>query len=172
MFIVVVDASVLIHLARIGRFHLLKDVYSQICVSSSVFAEVVEKGWGLAGSFETERAVRGGWIKILDVVDKWKVRDMAVRHGIHLANAETVQIAREAKASVLLADEEEVRELAAGFGLEVRGCLGLLAEAVRRELMSVKEAKQDAKRLIEEGYRISEEVLKAFYTMLRSEESK
>ncbi|MGC9346309.1 MAG: DUF3368 domain-containing protein, partial [Candidatus Bathyarchaeales archaeon] len=62
--------------------------------------------------------------------------------------------------------------LAAEFGLEVRGCLGLLAEAVRRELISVKEAKQDAKRLIEEGYRISEEVLKEFYIMLRSEESK
>jgi predicted nucleic acid-binding protein len=89
-----------------------------------------------------------------------------------LTNTETVQLAREAKASVLLADEEEVRELAAGFDLEVIGCLGLLAEAVRRELISVKEAKQDAKRLIEEGYRISKEVLKAFYTMLGSEESK
>jgi len=98
--------------------------------------------------------------------------EMAVRHGVHLTNTETVQLAREAKASILLADEEEVRGLAAGFGLEVRGCLGLLAEAVRRELISVKEAKQDAKRLIEEGYRISEEVLKEFYIMLRSEESK
>jgi hypothetical protein len=47
----------------------------------------------------------------------------------------------------------EVRELAAEFGLEVRGCLGLLAEAARRELISVKEAKRDAKRLIEEGSR-------------------
>jgi hypothetical protein len=91
--------------------------------------------------------------------------------NLWLTNAETVQLAREAKASILLADEEEVRELAAGFGLEVRGCLGLLAEAVRRELISIKEAKQDAKRLIEEGYRISEEVLKEFYTMLGSEES-
>jgi predicted nucleic acid-binding protein len=172
VFIVVADASVLIHLARIGRFHLLRTVYDQICIASSVFAEVVEKGWGLAGSIETERAVREGWIKVLDVVDKWKVREMAATHRIHLANAETVQLAREAKASVLLADEEEVRELAIEFGLEVRGCLGLLVEAARRELMSVKEAKKDAERLIEEGYRISEEVLKEFYIMLGSEEGK
>lgn len=114
--------------------------------------------------------MREDWIKVLDVVDKWKVREMAVRHGVHLTNTETVQLAREAKASILLADEGEVRELATGFGLEVRGCLGLLAEALRRDLISVKEAKQDAKRLVEEGYRISEEVLKEFYTMLGSEE--
>ena len=151
---------------------MLKNVYNEISITSSVFAEVVEKGWGLAGSIETERAVHEGWIKVVDVVDKWKAREMAVTRRIHLANAETVQLAREAKASILLADEEEVRELAAEFGLEVRGCLGLLAEAVRRELISVEEAKQDAKRLIEEGYRISEEVLKEFYIMLRSEESK
>jgi len=151
---------------------LLKNVYNEISIASSVFAEVVEKGWGLAGSIETERAVHEGWIKVVDVVDKWKVREMAVARRIHLANAETVQLAREAKASILLADEEEVREVATEFGLEVRGCLGLLVEAVRRGLISVKEAKQDAKILIEEGYRISEEVLKEFYIMLRSEESK
>jgi predicted nucleic acid-binding protein len=56
------------------------------------------------------------------VIDKWKAREMAVTHGIHLANAETVQLAREVKASILLANEEEVRDLAAEFGLEVRGC--------------------------------------------------
>lgn len=151
---------------------MLKNVYNEISIASSVFAEVVEKGWGLAGSIETERAVHEGWIKVVDVVDKWKVREMAVARRIHLANAETVQLAREAKASILLADEEEVREVATEFGLEVRGCLGLLVEAVRRGLISVKEAEQDAKILIEEGYRISEEVLKEFYIMLRSEESK
>jgi len=169
---VIADASILIHLSRIGRFHLLKNVYNQINITSSVFGEVVEKGWGLAGSIETERAVHESWIKVLDVIDKWKAREMAVTHGIHLANAETVQLAREVKASILLANEEEVRDLATEFGLEVRGCLGLLAEATRRELISVEEAKQDAKRLIDEGYRVSEEVLKEFYTMLGSKESK
>jgi len=69
------------------------NVYNQISITSSVFAEVVEKGWGLAGSIETERAMHEGWIKVLDVVDKRKAREMAVTHRIHLANAETVQLA-------------------------------------------------------------------------------
>lgn len=163
---IVADASILIHSSRIGRFYLLKDVYNEIFVTPSVFMEVVERGWGLAGSLETERAVREGWIKVLDVIDKWKAREMAMRHGIHLANAETVQLAREVKASTLLANEEEVRELASQFGIEVRGCLGLLIEAVKRGLTTVEEAKKDAERLVREGYRISEEVLKEFYALL------
>jgi predicted nucleic acid-binding protein len=108
----------------------------------------------------------------LEKTYKWKAREMAVTRRIQLANAETIQLAREANANVLLADENEVRELAAEFGLEVRGCLGLLVEAVRRQLISINEAEQDAERLMEEGYRISEEVLKKFHDVLRTEESK
>jgi len=49
---------------------LLKNVYNQINITSSVFGEVVEKGWGLAGSIETERAVHESWIKVLDVMSR------------------------------------------------------------------------------------------------------
>ena len=62
--------------------------------------------------------------------------------------------------------------MAAESGLEVRGCLGLLVEAVRQRLISIDEAKQDAERLMEEGYRVSEEVLKKFHDVLRTEEGK
>lgn len=165
---IVADASILIHLSRIGRFHLLSDIYNQIVVASSVFREVVETGWGLAGSLETERAVSDGWIEVVDVVDRWKAREMATTQGINLANAETVQIAREVKAATLLANEEEVRELASEFDIEVTGCLGLLIEAVKRKYITVKEARQDAERLVREGYRISEEVLKEFHILLGS----
>ena len=164
--IIVSDASILIHLSRIGRFHLLKDLYDRIAIASRVFSEVVERGWGLAGSLETGRGVREGWIEVLEVVDSWKARETAAARRIHLANAETVQLARESKATVLLADEEEVRELAAEFGLEVRGCLGLLVEAARARLIKVGEAKVDAQRLVEEGYRVSEEVLREFFKTL------
>jgi len=56
--------------------------------------------------------------------------------------------------------------LAAEFGLEVRGCLGLLAEAARTRLITAEEAKRDDQRLVEEGYRVSEEVLRTFDKLL------
>jgi len=148
----------------------LRDVYGEVAVARGVFVEVVERGWGLAGSLEMERAVREGWIKVLDVIDKWKAREMAVTRGIQLANGETVQLAREVRATTLLADEEEVRELARQFGIEVKGCLGLLIEGVRRKLLTVKDAERDAKRLVEYGYRASGEVSREFHALLSSEE--
>lgn len=122
MSVTVADASILIHLSRIGRFHLLKGIYRKIAITPSVFMEVVEKGWGLPGSLETESAARDGWIKVSHVVDKLSARELAVTRGIHSSNAETVQLARESNATTLLADEEEVRALAGEFRIKVTGC--------------------------------------------------
>ena len=49
--------------------------------------------------------------------------------------------------------------------------LGLLVEAVRRGLISIMEARRDAERLVEGGYRVGEKVLKEFHAMLEEEET-
>lgn len=41
---VVCDSSVLIHLAKIKRLHLLKDFYEKIMIPPAVWKEVVEEG--------------------------------------------------------------------------------------------------------------------------------
>ncbi len=162
----VADASILIHLSKIGRFDLLKKVYGEVTVVRDVYVEVVERGWGLAGSSETENAVHEGWVKVVDVTDRGKARELSVRHRIHLPNAETVQLARESGAALILADEEAVRGLAQKSGVNVLGCLGVLVEAVRRGIIGVDEAGEDAERLVEGGYRVGEEVLKEFHNLL------
>ncbi len=168
---VIADASILIHLSRIGRFRLPNAIYGKIVIASGVFIEVVEKGWGLAGSLETEAAVRDGWIKVMQVDDKLKAREIAATRGVHLANAETLQLALETRATNLLADEHEVRELASEFGISVTGCLGLLVQAARRKLITTIEAETDAETLVREGYRTSEAVLREFHTLLRPEDA-
>ncbi len=168
---VIADASILIHLSRIGRFHLLKMIYGKIRIASGVFIEVAEKGWGLAGSLEVETSVRDGWIKVSDVGNRLKAREIAATRGVHLANAETVQLALESRATTLLADEQEVRELANEFGIGATGCLGILVQAARRKLITTKEAEADAERLVKEGYRTSEAVLREFHDLLSAEDA-
>ena len=169
---VVADASVLIHLSRIGCFHLLKSLYGDVVICPSVYVEVVERGWGLPGSVEIERAVHEGWMKVVDIVDKRKAGETAREHNIQVANAETVQLAQEAKPDFVLANEEEVRSLAQGFGLRIRGCLGVLVEAARRKLISVLEARDKGEELRASGYRMSNEILKSFYVALKSLEER
>ena len=80
---VVADASVLIHLSRIGRFELLRQLYETIVIPKGVYTEVVEVGWSLPGSVETERGIKEGWIKVVSVGDRLAVRELVVRpsHG-------------------------------------------------------------------------------------------
>jgi len=166
--LVVADASVLIHLSRIGRFQLIKSLYGSAVISSGVYQEVVEKGWGLPGSLETEKAVNEGWIKVMSVMNKKKVRELAREFGIQIANAETIRLALEVRPDFVLADEEEIRRLAEEEGgFKIRGCLGILIDGARKGLLSVSEARSGAKRLRASGYRISREILKNFYALLK-----
>jgi len=169
---VVVDASILIHLSRIGRFHLIKSLYGNAVISSSVYEEVVEKGWGLPGSLETEKAIHDGWIKVMSAANKWKVRELAKKFRIQMANAETVQLALEVKPDFVLADEEEIRRLAEENGHKIRGCLGILIDGVRNGFISASEAKSGVKELRTSGYRVSREILKAFYALLKGLEER
>jgi len=164
---VVVDASVLIHLSRIGRFHLIKSLYGSVLISSSVYEEVVDKGWGLPGSLETEKAVDDGWIKVVSVANKWKVRELAKKFKIQIANAETVQLALEEKPDFVLADEEEIRRLVEENGLRIRGCLGILIDGMRNGVISVSEAERLVEELGTSGYRVSREILKTFDALLK-----
>ena len=165
--LVVVDASVLIHLSRIGRFQLIKSLYGSAVVSPGVYQEVVEKGWGLPGSSETEKAVNEGWIKIMSVANRKKVRELAREFGIQIANAETIQLALEVRPDFVLADEEEIRRLAEEGHFKIRGCLGILIDGARKGLLSVSEARRGAEKLRASGYRISREILKSFYALLK-----
>ena len=169
---VVVDASVLIHLSRIGRFHLIKLLFGNAVISPSVFEEVVEKGWGLPGASETEKAVDDGWIKVVGVINKWKARELARKFKIQTANAETVQLALELKPEFVLADEEEIRRLADEAGIKIRGCLGILIDAVRNGFISVSEAKAAVEELRGSGYRMSGEILKNFFAIIEGLEER
>jgi len=150
----------------------MKSLYKTVIICPSVYNEVVEKGWGLPGSMETETAVREGWVRIVDVVNKWKAREIAKEKRIHMANAETIQLARETNPDFVLADEEEVRSLAEEDDFKIRGCLGILVDGVRKKLISISDAKKEVKGLRASGYRMSDEILKAFYDILKSLEKR
>jgi hypothetical protein len=64
---VVSDTSVLIHLARIGRFDLLWRLYSEISVPEAVWQETVVEGEGRPGASELKSARASGWVDVVSV---------------------------------------------------------------------------------------------------------
>jgi len=144
----------------------LRSLYGELVIAPGVYLEVVERGWGFPGSFETERAVKEDWLKVRSIADKARVTDLMREYGISLGNAETIQLAIEDGAELALADEVEVRNLLEECGVKVRGCIGVLIEAAKKGVISTKEAKKAMRRLIETGYRVSDNVLNEAYRLL------
>lgn len=141
----------------------------ELAIATGVYLEVVERGWGFPGSFETEKAMKEDWLKVRKVSDKDRAMDFMRRYGISLGNAETVQLAIEDKAELALADEAEVRELLEEHSVNVRGSIGVLIEAAKRGIISAEEAKKAIRRLVDTGYRVSDNVLNEAYRLLSEE---
>ena len=68
--IVVSNSSPLIALAKIGKLHILRELFGEITIPKAVWDEVVVKGRGKPGAEEVEKAE---WIKVMDVKDKLSV---------------------------------------------------------------------------------------------------
>jgi predicted nucleic acid-binding protein len=164
---VIADASILIHLSAIGRFHLLRKFFEEVIIPEGVYAEVVVEGWGFSGSLETSEAIKDGVLKVKQVIDKEKVKEISKEYRISVSNAEVIQLAKEMNVEIVLANEEEVREIAEAAGFKVRGCLGILMDAVKNRLITPKQATQDIDNLVNSGYRISDEIIKIVKESLR-----
>lgn len=62
--VVVSNSSPLIHLSRIGRLYLLKELFGEVIILHAVYHEVVVEGRGRPGSQEVKEA---SWIKVMKI---------------------------------------------------------------------------------------------------------
>lgn len=164
---VTADASILIHLAAIGRFHLLKELYREIVIPEGVYSEVVVEGWGLAGSLETSEATKAGFMRVVRVTDQEKVKELSERYKVSTTNSEVIQLSKELNAEIVLANEDEIRDAAQEAGFQVKGCLGILVDSVKNEIISPSHAIQNIDNLVASGYRISDDIIKRLKETLR-----
>jgi len=58
-----------------------------------------------------------------------------------------------------LANEEEIRDAAESSGFKVRGCLGVLVEAVKSKIISPRQLIQYIENLVSSGYRMSDDII-------------
>ncbi|ALM74001.1 hypothetical protein TBCH5v1_0021 [Thermococcus barophilus] len=133
------NSGPLIHLAKVGLLHLLKNY--NVVIPHEVKYEVVDVGKerGYADAFLVERAIEDGWIRVINVsVDK-KFADIAKLAGLHEAETTVVYYAYQNKVTALL-DDDPARVFARALGVKVRGSLGLLIEGLKNGLITYSEA--------------------------------
>ncbi len=157
--IVVSDTSPLTNLAAIGQFDLLHRLFGEIYIANGVWRELNFGGRPHPGSREVETA---DWIHHREVRDQALVA--ALRRDLDLGEAETLALAVELEASVVLIDEREGRRTVIRLGLHPLGVLGLLLEAKKKGL--VEEIRSSLKALRHQaGFYISNELYRSVLDM-------
>lgn len=122
--IVVSNTSPLTNLAAIGLFQLLYELYGHIFIADGVWAELNAYDQPWPGSQDVAAAK---WIEKRTPQNQQTV--IALRRDLDRGEAETIALALELGADLVLLDERDGRFAAQRFGLHVVGVLGILLEA-------------------------------------------
>lgn len=133
---VVSNAGPLMVLAKLNILHLLKALYVRVHISRSVYDEVVTEG-ALQG-YEDARTLQFflnqmGW-EPEDIAPAETPVELREAH-LDRGERDTLALALALGKALVLIDETIGREAARICGLTVRGSLGVLIEAYRRELI-------------------------------------
>lgn len=137
------NAGPLIHLAKIGRLSLLKEIFGEIVIPRTVKVEVVDKGkeTGKPDAFLIDGV---NWIKVVE--DPPDADQLAEKVGIHRGEAYAILLAKSLNVPVLL-DDSDARKFASGLGLEVVGSIGVIVRAVRLGVISKDDGLKDLEKL-------------------------
>ncbi|MFP4395508.1 MAG: DUF3368 domain-containing protein [Anaerolineales bacterium] len=129
--IVVSDAGPLIALAKIGQFDLLRSLYNQLYIPRAVQDEVVASGQGRPGAEEVHTMA---WIHTVEIYDTTAVQLLEER--LDAGESESIVLAIQLEANLLLIDEARGRRVAEARGLNKTGTIGTLIAAKKRGLVS------------------------------------
>lgn len=128
--IVVSNTSPLTNLAAIGLFPLLQQLYGRLFIADGVWGELNAFGQAWPGSQDVSSS---SWIEKREPQNQQTVT--ALCRDLDRGEAETIVLALELGADLVLLDERDGRYTAERFGLAVIGVLGILLEAKNEGLV-------------------------------------
>lgn len=139
--IVVSNTSPLTNLAAIGQFELLRSLYGSLHIPDGVWEELNADGTQWPGSLEVASA---NWIYRHPVAGSPLV--VTLRRDLDRGEAESIALAIQIKAHLVLLDEREGRRAAQRLGLRVIGVVGLLLDSKAKGLIPTIREQLDALR--------------------------
>jgi uncharacterized protein len=135
---IVIDASVLIALAKMRRLDLLRELYGDVLIGPVVKAETVDAGKRISapGVQRIEKAIDDGWLQIarLSLKEKKTAQSVVSKSRLDAGEAESIALASSRKLIVII-DDKEARSFAEAMGVQFCGTAGMLLQGfVKRHL--------------------------------------
>ncbi|MCU0338981.1 MAG: DUF3368 domain-containing protein [Spirosomaceae bacterium] len=139
--LVVSDTSPITNLIQIDLLSILQQLYGQIIIPSVVYGELCE--------IESQKILidSQSWIQIMTSHDEALI--MQLEMDLDKGESESIVLAIELNADLLLMDESKGRQIAQEMGLKIVGLLGTLLFAKREGLIT--EIKPIIKKLVNDA---------------------
>ena len=131
--IVVSNTTPLITLMKAQQLQLLHILFGEVSVPNAVYQELTSNQ---AFQNEIDLIRSSEFIKIVSVRDLDAVTLLGRATGLDRGESEAIVYADEQKADILLMDEAAGRKVAMNMGLTVTGSIGILIEAVQKNVLS------------------------------------
>ena len=151
------DAGPLIHLAQIGKIHLIKKLFNHISITPEVKREAFDEGirLGHTDSKAIGKALEEGWIMVEDIPERLEsaAKKVAKDENISQTDAKTLLLARENAAEILV-DEKILADLSKMLGLKAWNTWTILLESLRRGLIQVSDIESAIAELGEKRHKL------------------
>ncbi len=136
----VINAGPLMVLGKLNLIHLLPQLYVETLAPSAVFDEVVLQGiaHGFPDAYVAKYAFDKGLLKLIAFTESDLTDDVSVL-SLGQGELQVIQLALDRGARLALLDDQLAREAARTFGLHVKGTMGVLVDAYRRQILSIDE---------------------------------
>ena len=119
------NSTPLIALAQIGLFDVLRDLFGRIRIAKAVYDETVTTGREKGGARREVSAAE--WVEAVEVQDRLAVE--VLLDELDRGEAETIVLARQLNAQMVLMDEKKGRRKLQVLGMPMMGTLGILLAA-------------------------------------------
>ena len=153
--IIVADAGPLIGMARVGHIALLQSLYKSIIIPPRVLEELKISS-DKPGARAVSKAIMDGWIKIVEL--KRPDDSTVLRLLVDAGEAESIQLALEQNARLLIIDDRKGRKTAKSSGIRIIGTGGILISAKKAGLLE--KISPVLNELANVGYRLSPSLCK------------
>lgn len=155
----IIDATPIIHFARIGKLGLIPKICHPIIVES-VYKETAHEEY--PDGLIVKDFVEAETIKVQRVEDRTNVEALLRTQGIHLGEAETLAAAKSLDCTAIM-DDSEARAVAEVYGIKsAPGTLYLLFKLLSNKIISIEEAEDMLVKLVKNGlYLDSKTIIRA-----------
>ncbi len=147
----IVNTSPIIYASRLGILWVFEKLYGEIIISKTVYNELKRKKDVVLSL--VEKGIADRWITVWGGNEDL-IGEILSLSDIHKGEAETIAIALEKNDTVVI-DERAATKMARAYGIESVGLIGIIVEAMKKEVITYNEGVKYIEELIEKGFRLS-----------------